>query len=206
MEIGRESGLGKILIPRYNELALYLMSIAFLLLFFSQPDLRESILKTQDNKFDPRWYLAACVFAMGIFYSLHHVFTSRAKTDLEKHVMLAFAVLVNAFSGIKAGMHMLEQSEGLLLVFPFWNIFNGFVLLIMFRAKVIDESCIIDDNATPPQVIFGTLIVIATFVACEFVFNIYWAITFSLCVTYASNIDSTVQGVFLKQRSLGVAG
>lgn len=185
-----------LLIPRYNEISLFLMSIAFVLLFFTNADLRTESHEFFFNDFDPRSYIALAFFVLGILYSLFHVFTTLQKTDWEKTTMLFFAVIINAFSGIAAGTHMLEAVHGLLVIFPVWNIINGGLLLILYRFDFIDESSIDDDNATPLQVLLGSIIVVATFVICHYIFKLYWAFTFSICVAYASNINETLQNLF----------
>jgi uncharacterized membrane protein (DUF106 family) len=196
MKPDRRNPIVRLLIPQYNELALFLMSIAFVLLFFTHSDLRAGSHEILFKSFDPRTYVALVLFVLGILFSLYHVFTTRLKTDWEKIAMLFFAVMANGFSGVAAGMHMLEDSHGLLMVFPIWNIVNGVLLLFMYRFNIIDESSILDDNATLFQVILGMIVVVTTFAVCRFVFEMYWAITFSICVAYASNVNGTVQDVF----------
>lgn len=177
------------------------MSITFVLLFFTHADLRAGSHELLFDDFDPRSYIALVLFVLGILFSLYHVFTSRQKTDWEKTAMLFFAVMVNGLGGVAAGMHMLENSHGLLMVFPIWNIVNGVLLLLMYRCHIIDERSIVDENATPFQVLLGSIVIVATFVVCRFVVEMYWAITFSICVTYASNVNGTVQSLFSVPRS-----
>ena len=200
MKSDKRNPIARLLIPRYNELALFLMSIAFVLLFFAHSDLRASSHDILFDDFDPRSYIALVVFVLGILFSLYHVFTTRQKTDLEKTAMLVFAIMVNGFSGVAAGMHMLEGSHGLLMLFPSWNVINGVLLFLMYRFHIIDESSIVDDDATHFQVVLGTIVVVTTFVVCRFVFEMYWAITFSICVAYASNVNGTVQSLFFRPR------
>jgi hypothetical protein len=201
MKSEKRNPIARLFIPRYNELALFLMSIAFVLLFFTHADLRAGLHGFLFDDFYLRHYIALVLFVLGILFSLYHVFTTKQKTDGEKAVMLFFAVIVNGFSGIAAGMHMLKESHGILMVFPIWNIVNGALLLLMYRFDIIDESSIVDDNATPFQVILGSMVVVAIFIVCRFVFEMYWAITFSICVTYASNVNGTVQSLFSRSRS-----
>ena len=193
--------IARLFIPRYNELALFLMSIAFVLLFFTHADLRAGSQELLFDDFDPWRYIALVLFMLGILFSLYDVFTTMQKTDWEKKAMLFFAVMVNGVGGVAAGIHVLEDSHGLLMVFPIWNIVNGVLLLLMYRFDIIDESSIVDDNATPFQVLLGSIVIVATFVVCRFVFEMYWAITFSICVTYATNVNGTVQSLFSVPRS-----
>ncbi len=187
----------RLFIPRYDEMALFLMSLAFVLVFFTNGDLRSKAHQLiVEDKFDPRIYIALGLFVAGILFSLYHAFTMRQKSDGEKVAMLFFAVFVNGFSGIEAGTHMLEDSHGILLVFPLWNIINGGLLLLLYRFHVIDESSIVDDNVTLLQIVLGSVVVVAALVVCRFYFEMYWAITFSICVSYATNINGIVLEFF----------
>jgi hypothetical protein len=201
MEQERRNLFAWLFIPRYNELALFLMSFAFVLLFFTHADLRTASFKPLFGNFNLRILLALGLFVLGIMFSLYHVFTKREKTEGEKAVMLFFAAIVSGLSGLVAGIHILKDSHGILIVFPIWNIINGALLLLLYRFEYIDESSIIDDNATTFQVISGSIVVVATSIVCRFVFKMYWAITFSICVTYASNFNGMIQSLFSRPQS-----
>ena len=177
------------------------MSLAFILLFCTDAELRSGSQNLfHEEKFDPRTYIALGLFISGVLFSLYHVFTPRQKSDWEKTAMLFFAVIVNGISGIAAGMHMLNDSKGILMLFPIWNIINGGFLLLMYRFDIIDESSIVDDNATSLQVILGSTIVVAALLVSRLFFELYWATTFSICVSYATNINGTVQDFFSKTK------
>ena len=196
METEKRNLIAWLFIPRYNELALFLMSSAFVLLLITHSDLRTATFKGLSDQFDLRIIIGFVLFFMGIIFSLNHVFTTREKTEGEKAVMLFFAIFVNGLSGIAAGLHILKESQGVLIIFPIWNIINGALLLLLYRFEYIDENSIIDDKATTFQVISGSLVAVAILLICRFVFKMYWAITFSICVTYASNVSGILQSLF----------
>ena len=194
MKVDYHNPVVRLFVPRYNELALFLMSITFILVFFSYDELQTILGKFFFEHFDPRLFLLLVIFVLGIVFSLYHVFTERRKTSFEKIVMLIFAVFVNAFSGIAAGMHILTDAHGILMLFPMWNIVNGVWLLIMLRADIMDENNITDENATPLQVLLGSLILLLVFLVCHTVFELHWTITFSICVASATSVSGIVQG------------
>ena len=116
--------------------------------------------------------------------------------------MFFFALFVNGFSGIAAGMHMLENSYGILMVFPIWNIANGVLLLLLAKADLVnEENSIVDNNASPFQVILATIVLLSVLAVCRFLFAMHWAITFSICVAYACNVSQTVHHLFFKTLS-----
>lgn len=201
----------RLLFPRYNELALFLMSISFILVFFAYDKLQITLEKFFVDHFDLRWCLLLVILALGILFSLYHVFTERRKEDFEKYIMLVFAVFVNAFSGIAAGIHILTRAFDalqedasviqlapaiILMLFPLWNITNGVWLLIMLRLHIIDEQNITDENATLFQVLFGSMILLLVFFFCHTIFELHWTLTFSICVGCAASVSGIVQDSF----------
>jgi len=186
------------LIPTYDELSLFLMAAMFILLGATNNTMREQIYKEITAIDDIRDYFLAVIFLGGIVLSLYHVFTTREKTKFEKMIMLLFAVLANAGTGIISGWYVIKNSEvhNWQLVFPIWNIANGVLLLLMLRLKVIDEKCISDREAAPVQIILGLAAVLVIFILCNYVFKLYWAITFSICIVYTTSFDRALQNVF----------
>ena len=193
----RKSGL---FTPNYNELSLAMMSLAFLLVFFSNEQLRSGLFKLLSERGETAGkILFLLLFTAGLVLSLYHVFTKREKNIFEKHIMLFFAVLTNGISGIYASVHVLSKSTDapcILLLLPIWNIINCIILLMLFRAGAINASSISDENATLGEALFGFVITVGIFAVCQFVFKLYWAITFSICVIYATSFGEAVGSMF----------
>lgn len=184
-------------IPVYDELSLFLMAVTLILLGLANAPMREQIhnwMKSQSVHI----YLWAVIVLGGVCLSIYHVFTTREKTDIEKMIMLIFAVLTNAGAGIVAGVYVIKNSDvhNWLIVFPIWNIINGVLLLLMLRFRIIDTECISDRDATITDVIIGLAAVLVIFILCNYVFKLYWAITFSICIIYATSFDKALQSVF----------
>ena len=110
--------------------------------------------------------------------------------------MLLFAVLTNAGAGIISGWYVLNRIQNWQIIFPMWNIINGALLLVMLRFRIVDEECISDRDATAGEVIRGLIVVIVIFIFCNYVFKLHWAITFSICIIYATSFDKALQSVF----------
>jgi hypothetical protein len=184
------------LIPTYDELSLFLMAVTFIILYFTNGKIRTDITWFLMGLDIWRRYIYVGLFLASILLCLYHVFTSRKKTDFEKGIMLLLAVTVNAATGIVAGIYMIKESPGWLLLFPIWNIINGALLILMLRCNIIDEQCIADRDATAIQIILGLIAVLVIFAFCNYVFKLHWAITFSICIIYATSFDKAVQSVF----------
>jgi hypothetical protein len=113
--------------------------------------------------------------------------------------MLVFAVMTNALCGLLASGHILDNwgdAPTILIVFPLWNGINCLLLLLLFRVGVINETSITDENARTGEVIFGFVIVLGIFVVCRFVFELYWALTFSICTVYATSFSDALGAMF----------
>jgi hypothetical protein len=185
-------------IPTYDELSLFLMAATLILLGATNATMREQLYKGITVFHDLRVYIVVAIFLGGIALSLYHVFTTREKTNYEKIVMLFFAVMANAGTGIISGWYVIKNSNvhNWQLVFPIWNIINGALLLLMLRFKIIDEECISDRDANTTEVVISMAAVLIIFTICNYVFKLYWAITFSICIIYATSFDRALQSVF----------
>lgn len=184
------------LIPTYDELSIFLLAATFLLIY-----LMNGVMRKEINAFirwfdDPRVFFYIFLFVMALGLCLYHVFTPKEKTQPEKTVMLAFAVVTNGCISLVAAKYTIEQSAGWLLVFPAWNAINSVLLLLMWRFKIIDEECISDRDANTTEAIIGLTAVLIIFILCNYVFKLYWAITFSICIIYATSFDKALQSVF----------
>ncbi len=185
-------------IPVYDEMSLFLMAVTLIFLCIANSQMRNWILHFLSQA-DGEVYILVLLFLAGLVLSVYHVFTPREKNWIEKWFMMVFAVITNASTGIFSGWYVIENNavhNWLLLVFPIWNIINGALLLVMMRFKIIDEECISDRDATAGQVFLGLIAVLAIFVLCNYVFELYWAITFSICIIYATSFDKALQSVF----------
>jgi DNA-directed RNA polymerase subunit RPC12/RpoP len=185
-------------IPVYDELSLFLMAATLILLYVLNTTMREQINNWITSHNDSWVYIFGVIFLCGLYLSVYHVFTTREKTDVEKWGMLIFAVLTNAISGIVAGLYVLKNDNvrDWQLVFPIWNIINGALLLLMLRFKIIDEECISNRNANTTEVITGLVAALFILILCNYVFKLYWAITFSICIVYTTSFDRALQSVF----------
>ncbi|MGA1979561.1 MAG: hypothetical protein ABSG99_03205 [Sedimentisphaerales bacterium] len=185
-------------IPVYDELSLFLTAATLILLYVVNTTMRVQIHNWIAEHSYVWVYIMGTIFLCGMGLSVYNVFTTREKTDTEKWIMLIFAVLANAVTGIVAGLYVLKSNavRDWQLVFPIWNIINGALLLLMLRFKIIDEECISDRDANATEVIMSLAAVLIIFALCNYVFKLYWAITFSICIIYATSFDRALQSVF----------
>jgi hypothetical protein len=184
------------LIPNYDELSLFLMAGVFIMLYFTNSKLQDDITWYLMRLGVWRRYIYLGLFMLGMFLCLYHVFTKRQKTEAEKSIMLLFAVSINAATGFIAGFYMFKESPGWLFVFPVWNIINSILLIVMQYVNLFDEDRISNRDATITQVILGSIAILIIFYICNYIFNLHWAITYSICIIYTTSFDRGMQSVF----------
>jgi len=207
MELLRDR-IKRFFLPIFSPLSLFMMSLSFLLVFFFSETLWSGFFIFLNSPFSrPRLTILLLLFIAGLVLSLYCVFTERKITAIEKRVMLFFAVVSNGASGIIAGRHIIEKSTDahwIFLVLPMWNIINCVILLASYRFGAVTEKNISDEKTTRLEVLVAVMIILAIFVVCRFVFKLYWAITFSICVIYSTSFGDAL-GAFLHPRERQMA-
>ena len=174
------------LTPQYNEITLFLMSITCVLIYSTKSWFNVTIL----------------LFAPGIAISVYHVFSHQRILEWEKGVMLFFACFVNFVSGVAAGIFVFTNFQyGLFLIFAVCNIINCLLLPLKFIEGFIINDFISEDDAPLLEVAIGSIVIILTFIICNYICKMYWAITFSICVTYASNVNKNVMRLFFDSKN-----
>ncbi len=174
------------LIPRYNEITLFLISLTCILIYITQPQFCISII----------------ILGPGIVIAMYHVFSSREKNEWERSLMLYLACFTNVVSGFAAGIYIFVNSANpIFIILAVCNILNCFLLPFKYVVSFGDGSSFDNDDATFTEIIFGSIVIIITFLICHFIFEIFWAFTFSTCITYACNVNRVVNQ-FLFSRPL----
>jgi hypothetical protein len=193
----------RFIIPTYDELSVFLMIVSLTLLVISNSETRAFLWNFISDDwrnicFIPMAFIALCV-------CLYHPFTRRKKSIAGKWLMLGVAVIANGYTGILAGEYMLKQTVDWLAIFPFLNIINGIILLAMFRFRVIDYRSISNRDTNTAEIIIGLLVIISIYVACNFVYKQYWAVTLSVCVVYATSFSGALRKAFPMQQRIGTS-
>lgn len=189
-------------VPNYDELSLFTMSfVCILLILVNNPPHKWTMQNFTFSTEGIGTLFIFLPFLVGMFLCIYHAFTDREKSSLEKKLMVFFAAIINGFSGIWGGTYLLLHSSGWALsIFPIWNIISGYILLGLLRADEIEEECIGDENVSLTQVLVGSIIILGIFSICHFVFNLIWSATFSICIVWSTNINSTFNSLIFRER------
>jgi hypothetical protein len=184
------------LLPRYDELTLFALSVTFLLLLVINPATQRELPRVALLLRNGRISLLVAVAAVGMVFSLFGIFFPFPKPRLVKWPMLAFAVAVTAGTGAYAGYIMLKTTRGWLIIFPVWNIISAVMLLSLFGQGLLDPDCILDRRAKFWQVALTLVCVSILLAVCEYGFQLHWALTYSICVGYTMSLHHAITDVF----------
>lgn len=186
-------------VPGYTELHIFFMAQAFILLAIFNDELRNGIKSVFAKALvshgkEISWAIMATVaFISGLILSIYHAFSSRPKSEVEKTIMLVFALGINGIAGVIAGMRIIDEYHGVLIIFPALNIFSSIVLIYLIGFG--DDTLIGDSNAPSLKLFLGAVITLFTFYLCQYQFGLHWSLTFSICVAYAMNINNILEGI-----------
>ncbi len=191
-------------VPTYDKLSLFLMSITFIILVAINPQVLQDIRKLINASLNSEKIggiiialLAVCLSGMGL--SIYYIFSSKKTDDSHKNIMVTFAAsdipMWIAFISGFAAYHLIkyENNSGFLLIFPTWNLINTALILIMLFLKILNRNCIIDRDISFFRVVFSLILAISILLVCEYIFKMYWVITFSICMVYTTSFDRAIQ-------------
>jgi hypothetical protein len=183
-------------IPYYDELALFTMSyVCMLLLAINYPF-------SQFHSDDVWAIVIFSPFLLGMLLCFYHAFTKRLKTNAEKKLMMLFAATISGYSGIWGGTYILvERINWGFSPFPIWNIISGYILLNLLRDSNIEEKTISEENISLGQLLTSTVIITGLFYLCYFRLDLNWAVTFSICIAWVTNIYSRVNSMLFRERA-----
>lgn len=194
----RPRWIPRFLIPTYDEASLFLMSVAFLLLLATDPGCRADWSSLLARGWSPGRICFVLLFPVGLLVSLVRVFSRRPASRVEKVLLVGFGVGLNALTGVWAGLWVLEHTRGWMLVFPVWNIASAVLLVLMYRLGYVDERNLVDRNAPRVSLVAGVLVVLLTWLVAGRILGAYWAVTLSLCVAYATNVNALLARLLVR--------
>jgi len=177
-----------------------MMAVSSILILSTSSELRNGI---QRLFFDGDSFLPPSLLilpALGLLYALYFGLTTGPLTSKSREALLFFAVVVNLLSGIAAGVRMISESNGWLLVFPIWNLANCVILLVIFFTFAEDErfhrEAIQDLRANRFVIVLCYGLVLLAFVICHKHFELHWTATLSVCVTVSANFSTVLEYFF----------
>lgn len=185
-------------VPRYDESSLFLLSLSVILVFAGYVETPVSFLAIFIKY--PKAAVGFGFLAWGLYLSLYHAFSSKKKTESHKSAMAFFGIIINVYTAFALGDYMLKNSAAVssyLSILSFWHIANAFYFLILLRMEIIGAANISDRDAEWWEVVIGSIAVSGIFFVSRYSLQNYWAVTFSLCVGYASTLNRALGSLFV---------
>ncbi len=177
--------------PSYNERDLFIIALIACLLWYFSVEMRHTLL-TMGHPYQQKEHAAGVLFLLGsgVLLSVYHVFSERKKTQIEKVILLCFVTFLTGFAGLKAGIYAFTAGSRWFLPFALINLADALLLMLLFEYNITTENDVNDEPAGFSELLVGSGIGLAIFGICHFVLHFYWAETLSVCVAYATNINT----------------
>jgi len=119
--------------PRFHEITMYLIALAFCWLLFFHPELRFGyyMFFTGFESMSPLFITLGLVVTGGLLLSLIHVFIKRKKLALEKTIMGWSVLGLSGVTSFFVGTEMLTSGSSTMAILVTWNILMS--VLILFQ-------------------------------------------------------------------------
>jgi len=181
------------LFPDYDELTLFLYSIiSILFIIFNMGNLINSLVESipVSSKGDLiKSFIFFIVVLYIIFLPIYHAFSKRKKRRWEKGLMLIIIVIMNFIIAWNVYDYLKVKSTGWDLLFPLINAIQASLVLAGMRFNAVTADKISDDNVSAAELAISGVLMMIVFIIYHHVLHEYWAITFSVCVFYATMIN-----------------
>ena len=182
----------KFVAPYFNELTSYAMSITTLLLIIVNFHF-----KLHQFTITPPWspktttYFITFIISFGCALALpiYHVFVKKKKTELYKFLIQLFSIVMNIVVGLYSLSYVYENNKKWLYVFPFWNFLNALIFPMLIKYDIISIDKAFEKDATLGEIFVSTLFLGIIFYECQFVYNLVWGLTFSICVICVTTLN-----------------
>jgi|WetSurMetagenome_2_1015567.scaffolds.fasta_scaffold120310_2 hypothetical protein len=188
------------LIPRYTEVSLFLTALTFVLVYLSNNEAASIV--TGFAVLSTRMFLLFIFYVLGLIFSFYYAVSDKETPSIAKLCMLIFIMLTNLGVALFAFISISREVHDYYIIFPALNVINALIILTLFRAKIVDENCISDENARPVELLIGSAAVLILFLISQYVLKNYWAITFSICLSYSSIINDAVTRTLFREKKV----
>jgi hypothetical protein len=188
------------LIPRYTEVSLFLTALTFILVYLSNDEATRAV--AGFATISPHVFLLFIFFVFGLFFSFYYALSDKETPGIAKFCMLIFVILTNFGVALFAFISISKEVHDYYIIFPAVNVINALIILTLFRAQIVDTNCISDKNARPVELAVGSLAVLILFLISQYLLKNYWAITFSICLSYSVMINDAFTKTFFRENNV----
>lgn len=196
------------LIPKYDRLSLFLLSILFILLPVCYRDaineIREHSLASIGNY---ALYIEISVFVggfivLGGLFSIFRIFYQEIPTMTERICMRIFAAIANGIAALFCGIYIWDSFNRFFMILAVLNVITSVLMLaecallpLYYSTSDYTQLSYQDTRHSVTEIYASSFAVSFIFLFCYFVFELYWALNLSICLIYANSIDPAIRRV-----------
>lgn len=184
--------LVKKLVPIFDEVALFVIGLSFLVLLAVDNELSHQVLSLISVG-NLKLILLLLLCLLGMLLAIFHVFSHREKSDFEKQAMITFGITANVIASFFAGSFGFASSKGLMSLPPLLSVLNACVLLTFCAMGLINGSNISDRNADSlVEIGFSAASVITIIAVTSITLGLHWSESYSICIIYVTYLNKVV--------------
>ncbi len=190
----------KFLFPDFDELTLFLHSLVAILFIVASADSCLNMFRLmfrQDSFFHIVLSLLIVLAVMAIILlPVVHAFSKRAKRNWEKKIMLYAIILADYLVAWNVYDHLKGEVTSWLIIFPLINAIQATLMAMGLWFDFITSGKISDEHANKIELVISSILLVTLFVLCHVIWHQYWAVTFSVCIFYATIINQIVMQAY----------
>ena len=185
------------IIPKPTEAGLFVMALITLLVptvYGFWPMLIDAFSLAKD----PRAYLYAAVFLIGLYLSIHHVFVRRARSSNEEAFIRFFMIIVLFSLAASLGSQALGEEGTGYVILGAWNLIQALVLLFVYRIN--PKLFALPKKNAERKEMLAALLLVPTMITLLWILKQDWLITASTTLVVWSYFDIFFQSKFMTHR------
>lgn len=191
-----KSTLLKLLFPDYDELTLFLHSMVTIIFVISSSGslvFLVQLMFRQDSFFHVVLSIFILIVVLAIIIlPIYHAFSKRKKRKWEKKIMLYAVVLMDYLVAWNVYDHLKGLLSGWELTFPLINAVQASLVTLGLWFGFINYEKVRDEDSESTEIIISSIMVILLFIIFHFILHQYWAVTFSVCIFYATIVNKII--------------
>jgi hypothetical protein len=136
-----------------------------------------------------------CLFLLaiaGMIITSVNVFSSSEMGSTEMELLTGLAIIILAFSGIAAGIHLLSQIDRLtfaLILLPGYNLLCGYIYILFYMHRLTGKSFDRSYQVRTGQLLLSSAVIVLAIALLRFVAHSHWSITLTVCVSMCTGLD-----------------
>lgn len=203
--------VGDWILPRFDELTLFTMSVTTVLLFAIDDSFRQDLQTAIEH--DPKIIFAIIFAVIGLFISFLEAFLDHERSRFEMYMLLMFGIAFQVGISCAAIYHMpvaplypppgyeqtQDQVPAIFLIFPLWNLLYGVYLSRLIRPEVLDAGVL--DRKGYGTICFGivSLVVIILVIVLHGIYSFHWTLSGNILIALSAGISFGVEEYFFDE-------